>query len=119
MHERIRSKGLTFSEKRRVPAWCDRVLFWTRDKTVKVEQKAYRSVESINFSDHKPVCSLLEMKTKIVDRKKRNAVHEEVLRESDKKVNDMLPQITLSKSEVSTPIPARFLIHSETLVSLW
>ncbi|KAH7728464.1 endonuclease/Exonuclease/phosphatase [Aphelenchoides avenae] len=87
------------SEKRRIPAWCDRVLFWTRDKTVKVEQKTYRSVESISFSDHKPVCSLLEMKTKVVDRKRRNAVHEEVLRESDKKVNDMLPQITLSKSE--------------------
>uniref|UniRef100_A0A914D6R9 BSD domain-containing protein n=1 Tax=Acrobeloides nanus TaxID=290746 RepID=A0A914D6R9_9BILA len=36
---------------------------------------------------------------KTIDQKKKNAVYEEILRESDKKANELLPQITLSSTE--------------------
>lgn len=32
--------------------------------------------------------------------KKRNAIYEEVLREADRRANEMLPQITLSDTDV-------------------
>ncbi|KAE9555262.1 hypothetical protein FO519_001513 [Halicephalobus sp. NKZ332] len=87
------------SEKRRVPAWCDRVLHWTKDKHVKVAQSEYTSVEKVSFSDHKPVRAVFKLATKIVDNKKRAKIYEEVLREGDRKANDLLPQIQLSDTE--------------------
>uniref|UniRef100_A0A915DMG6 Inositol polyphosphate-related phosphatase domain-containing protein n=1 Tax=Ditylenchus dipsaci TaxID=166011 RepID=A0A915DMG6_9BILA len=87
------------SEKRRIPAWCDRILYWTRDKSIKIEQLSYTSVEKVVFSDHKPVCATFNLAVKLIDQKKRNAVYEEVLRESDKKANDKLPVCTLSQTE--------------------
>lgn len=45
---------LIFSEKRRVPAWCDRVLYWTRDKNVKIEQTSYKSAESVTVNLNLP-----------------------------------------------------------------
>lgn len=34
------------SEKRRIPAWCDRILYWIRDKNVRIEQITYTSAEN-------------------------------------------------------------------------
>ena len=89
------------SEKRRVPAWCDRILYWTKDRNVKVSQSEYTSIEKVMFSDHKPVRAVFKLATRIVDNKKKSKVYEEVLREGDRKANDMLPQIQLSATEVS------------------
>ncbi|CAD5206506.1 unnamed protein product [Bursaphelenchus okinawaensis] len=89
------------SEKRRVPAWCDRVLYWTKDKTVKLKQVTYESREAVVFSDHKPVCSNFQAEIKKVDKKKRNLVYDELLRETDRKTNDLLPSIQVSSTEVS------------------
>jgi len=87
------------SEKRRVPAWCDRVLHWTKDKNVKVAQSEYTSIEKITFSDHKPVRAVFKLATRIIDDKKRTKIYEEVLREGDRRANDLLPQIKLSATE--------------------
>ncbi|CAD5209359.1 unnamed protein product [Bursaphelenchus xylophilus] len=89
------------SEKRRVPAWCDRILYWTKDKTVKLKQVSYESREMVLFSDHKPVCSCFEASIKTVDKKQRTLVYDELLRETDRKTNDLLPSIQVSNTEVS------------------
>uniref|UniRef100_A0A914P0L3 Inositol polyphosphate-related phosphatase domain-containing protein n=1 Tax=Panagrolaimus davidi TaxID=227884 RepID=A0A914P0L3_9BILA len=89
------------SEKRRIPAWCDRILYWTKDKQIKISQSEYSSVERITFSDHKPVRASFTLGSKIVDQQKKIKVYEEVLREGDKKANEMLPQIELSATEFS------------------
>lgn len=56
-------------------------------------------MESVSFSDHKPVTANFFLTVKSVDQKKKNAVYEEILRESDKKANELLPQITLSSTD--------------------
>lgn len=89
-----------FSEKRRVPAWCDRILYWTRDKSVRVQQILYKSIEHIVFSDHKPVCSIFDLTVKLIDEEKRNIIYEDLLREADKRANELLPQISLSQTDV-------------------
>ena len=43
------------SEKRRVPAWCDRVL-WRASEPSRVEQLHYRRYEA-DVSDHRPISS--------------------------------------------------------------
>uniref|UniRef100_A0AC34EZC5 Inositol polyphosphate-related phosphatase domain-containing protein n=1 Tax=Panagrolaimus sp. ES5 TaxID=591445 RepID=A0AC34EZC5_9BILA len=87
------------SEKRRIPAWCDRILYWTKDKKIKISQNEYSSVEKVVFSDHKPVRASFVLGSKIVNEQKKAKVYEEVLREGDKKANEMLPQIELSATE--------------------
>jgi hypothetical protein len=42
------------SEKRRIPAWCDRILYRARDPE-RVQNIFYRRCEP-NISDHRPVC---------------------------------------------------------------
>lgn len=76
-------------------------MYWVREKSIKIQQIDYTSVEKICFSDHKPVCSTFILVVKRIDEKKRNIVYEEVLRETDKRVNELLPAISLSKTEVN------------------
>lgn len=96
----IFASALAFSEKRRVPAWCDRILYWTRDKNVKLQQKTYSSQSDVTFSDHKPVTSLFALAVKQVDPDKRLAIYDEMLKETDKRANNLLPSISLSQTEV-------------------
>ncbi|KAL3998191.1 Endonuclease/Exonuclease/phosphatase family protein [Acanthocheilonema viteae] len=87
------------SEKCRCPAWCDRILWWHRDG-VNIRQQFYESVESVVFSDHKPVRSIFHVKIRSIDEAKRDACLEEAIREADRRANEALPQIELSQSEV-------------------
>ncbi|KAG2236374.1 hypothetical protein INT48_008356 [Thamnidium elegans] len=55
------------SEKKRIPAWCDRVLY----KGKHIESLFYRRFEA-RCSDHRPIASGFNFQTKITDQKKRD-----------------------------------------------
>ncbi|KAK3112551.1 hypothetical protein LTR53_011062 [Teratosphaeriaceae sp. CCFEE 6253] len=67
------------SEKKRAPAWCDRILYRGLGK-VKLEQ--YRRWE-VKVSDHRPVSGKLRMRVKTVDAGRRGEVVEVVREEFD------------------------------------
>jgi endonuclease/exonuclease/phosphatase family metal-dependent hydrolase len=60
------------SEKRRSPAWCDRVLYRGSGR---IRQVDYRRHE-VRVSDHRPVSGAFKMRIKTVSQKKRVAVWE-------------------------------------------
>lgn len=60
------------SEKKRIPAWCDRILYRCRDPQ-RVEVLHYRRYE-VNISDHRPVSAGLAVRVKRVDHDARQAV---------------------------------------------
>lgn len=57
------------SEKQRVPAWCDRVLY----KGQQIQNLYYKRYEP-KCSDHRPIAAGFQFKTKVVDAKKRDAL---------------------------------------------
>ena len=87
------------SEKDRIPAWCDRVL-WCTSGNNSVQQMAYTSCPQLKLSDHKPVHALFNVNVKVVDKRREKAVLEEVVRELDKRENDFLPQVELNIKEL-------------------
>ncbi|XP_014679357.1 PREDICTED: inositol polyphosphate 5-phosphatase OCRL-1-like [Priapulus caudatus] len=84
------------SEKCRVPAWCDRVLW----KGQHVKQLTYRSHPTLMISDHKPVSALFDVGVKVVDVVKFKRVYEELMKQLDKLENEYLPQVTLDTMEI-------------------
>lgn len=55
------------SEKKRAPAWCDRLLFRGKDR---INQLDYRRHE-VRVSDHRPVTGLFDIITKVISPRKR------------------------------------------------
>lgn len=60
------------SEKRRAPAWCDRILY---RGVGKIKQLEYRRHE-IRVSDHRPVSGTFKLRVKTITPKKRSATWE-------------------------------------------
>ncbi|XP_054164292.1 type II inositol 1,4,5-trisphosphate 5-phosphatase-like [Oppia nitens] len=86
------------SEKSRPPAWCDRVLWRSKEPT---KQLAYRSHPTLLISDHKPVSGLFDVSIKVIDNKKYRKIYEEVMKKLDQLENEFLPQVTVDKMEVN------------------
>ncbi|PPJ50435.1 hypothetical protein CBER1_05579 [Cercospora berteroae] len=66
------------SEKRRSPAWCDRILYRGLGK-VKMEE--YRRWDQIRVSDHRPVSGRLRLRVKTVDPDKREIIWDKCVKE--------------------------------------
>ena len=64
------------SEKRRIPAWCDRVLWRARDPT-RVEQLHYRRYEP-DVSDHRPISAAFRVLVKSIQQDARSKMKEDV-----------------------------------------
>jgi endonuclease/exonuclease/phosphatase family metal-dependent hydrolase len=65
----VHSTEYDTSEKRRNPAWCDRVLWRARDAT-RVEQLHYQRYEP-DISDHRPISAAFRVLVKSVDHEAR------------------------------------------------
>ena len=61
------------SEKARVPAWCDRILFYCKPGQL-IQCKAYESVPEATLSDHKPIHATFEIKCRKIDHQVRENI---------------------------------------------
>lgn len=61
------------SEKKRSPAWCDRLLF---RGVGRIKQTEYRRHE-VRVSDHRPVSGMFRIRVKTIDRRRQAAVRGE------------------------------------------
>ncbi|KAJ1670208.1 hypothetical protein GGF38_001683, partial [Coemansia sp. RSA 25] len=93
--------GTSAYDEGRRPAWCDRVLWWTRPGCEGgVRSISYDSVDAIVTSDHKPVRSRLALDVWKVNAECRQAVYLDVLRELDRYENECIPTATLDATTV-------------------
>ncbi|KAM5451280.1 Inositol-1,4,5-trisphosphate 5-phosphatase 1 [Microsporum audouinii] len=90
------------SEKQRIPAWCDRVLWRGRI----LRQLAYNTAP-LKFSDHRPVYAIFECDISIIDEKRKEEISRQ-LYEEQKNMPLPDPTDTLSDDEVDE----NELIHS-------
>ena len=77
------------SEKKRAPAWCDRVLYRDGSQRGKIRQNDYRRHE-VRVSDHRPVSASFDMQIKAIDPARRQQVWESSQRRFERRKKEML-----------------------------
>ncbi|KAJ2451010.1 hypothetical protein EV183_003904 [Coemansia sp. RSA 2336] len=93
--------GTSEYDSKRRPAWCDRVLWWTRPGCEGgISCQEYTAISEICTSDHKPVRSQLLMDVWQADVERRHSVYLEVLRELDRYENECIPTARLNETTV-------------------
>ncbi|CAG9534898.1 unnamed protein product [Cercopithifilaria johnstoni] len=83
----INSDNWDSSKKKRVPAWCDRILWWNQ-KGVHIRQKFYDSVSSVKFSDHRPVRALFYLGVREIDLAEYDKAYQREFKEANRRLND-------------------------------
>ncbi|ORX90705.1 DNase I-like protein [Basidiobolus meristosporus CBS 931.73] len=91
----IGSEVLTPNEKKRIPSWCDRIL-WCANKEENVKQLFYQSQNSMVSSDHKPVSALFNVSVKTLLTGKYEEVRGEISRVLDKFENEVTAVVSVS-----------------------
>lgn len=80
------------SEKNRTPAWCDRILYRSKNP---IEALEYTSVPKLVASDHKPVRGLFRTEARYIVRSRFEECHARLLAQMDKLENELIPATTL------------------------
>lgn len=83
------------SEKRRVPAWCDRILWRTKSDVRHINQVAFRRHELLT-SDHRPVSSVFVVSLKKIIVAHRAKMFGELVKQLDMLENELTPDVQLS-----------------------
>lgn len=89
------------SEKARIPAWTDRILWRIKPGTSGMKQVEYTSVQGVKFSDHRPVRASFEMYVKRTDEAKKNALMSKLYAKRLKELNSVSRARTHSDDELS------------------
>ncbi len=79
----------------KLPSWTDRILWRAVNTNIKLIQ--YSCINTITISDHKPVYALFDIEVKNIDEKKFNKIYDSLLKDSDKKINDQMPRISIDQ----------------------
>ena len=105
------------SEKKRLPAWCDRVLWISRRS--ELVQTFYGGHHELMTSDHKPVSAVYESDAKIIVKERKALIYHTVVRELDQLENESMPDASLSSStfvfdEVyfKVPVTQTLIVHN-------
>ncbi len=77
------------SEKKRAPAWCDRILYRDGGARGRIRQDSYGKHE-VRVSDHRPVSALFQMVIKKVDQEKRAQVWDRNVRRFERVRKEVL-----------------------------
>jgi hypothetical protein len=99
LHDALNVNSNNFpAAKVKLPSWTDRVLWKVNNKTINsVQLIQYSCINTLTISDHKPVYTLFDVQVKRIDDKKFNKIYESLLKESDKRVNEEMPRISIEK----------------------
>ena len=92
--------GSKFSEKKRAPAWCDRILYLNSAKNL-INVRSYSTCMELTESDHKPVYSLMEMNARIIDEAPRKLILNELSRDLDRLENDARPKVEIAPASAN------------------
>lgn len=93
------------SEKERIPAWCDRILFQRDDQ---LECLDYSAVMQIKSSDHRPVRALFRAKFNRIIPELFTKTYERQLKALDKLENELIPVTLLQCNEIVLETPLVF-----------
>jgi len=121
----LHSDNYDSSEKQRIPAWTDRILYWGLPVSLGVYNRA-----ELRGSDHRPVYAVFRADVLIVDSTKKAALQDELLRGltntvGTEKLDDKLSAMLLEDEKLDLPPPSSTeakwwdtLEHPNGLVSL-
>jgi hypothetical protein len=100
------------SEKKRAPAFCDRVLWYKSPNILKLSEissinfsseedewvipKNYDSYEDLTISDHKPIISEFEINVRKINNEKYLDTYSQLIKQLDRHENNSIPVISVS-----------------------